>query len=86
MENSSHKDVGEFVNIGTGEDIKIKDLAVLISKIIGYEGEIKHDITKPDGTPKKLLDVSKARNLGWRATIDLEEGIEKVYNWYCSTN
>lgn len=81
-----YKDVGEFVNIGTGVDIKIKNLAILISEIIGYEGEIRHDITRPDGTPKKLLDVSKARDLGWVAKIGLEEGIKMVYNWYCCTN
>ena len=86
MENCGHKDVGEVVNIGTGMDIKIKDLAALISEIIEYPGEIIHDITKPDGTPKKLLDVSRARDLGWVAQIGLEEGIKKVYSWYCSTN
>ena len=86
MENCGHKDVGEFVNIGTGVDIKIKDLAVLTSEIIGYEGKLEHDISKPDGTPKKLLDVSKVKNLGWTAKIGLAEGIKKVYRWYCGTN
>ncbi len=86
MNNCGHKDVGEVVNIGTGMDIKIKDLAALISEIIGYTGKIKHDITKPDGTPKKLLDVSRVKDLGWIAQIGLTEGIKKVYSWYCSTN
>jgi GDP-L-fucose synthase len=69
----------EFVNIGTGEDLTIKDLALLIKKIVGYEGEIKHDTSKPDGTPRKLMDVSKLNALGWKATIPLEEGIRMVY-------
>lgn len=85
MDNCSHRDVGEFVNIGTAADIMIKDLAVMTGKIVGFRGEIRHDITKPDGTPKKLLDVGRARDLGWTAKIDLEEGIRKVYDWYCST-
>jgi GDP-L-fucose synthase len=68
-----------FVNIGVGEDISIKDLATLIKKIVGYEGKIEHDYTKPDGTPRKLMDVSKLTALGWKATTSLEEGITKVY-------
>ncbi|MEM7102986.1 MAG: GDP-L-fucose synthase [Bacteroidota bacterium] len=73
-------DEAELVNIGTGEDIAIKDLALLIKEIVGYEGKIDHDLTKPDGTPRKLLDVSKLDNLGWKAAISLEEGITKVYH------
>ena len=69
----------ELVNIGTGEDIAIKDLAHLIKSIVGYEGRIDHDLTKPDGTPRKLLDVSKLNNLGWKASISLEVGIQSVY-------
>ncbi|NNE27250.1 MAG: GDP-L-fucose synthase [Saprospiraceae bacterium] len=69
----------EFLNIGTGTDVTIKELALLIKKIVGYEGEIVHDLTKPDGTPRKLLDVKKLNGLGWKAKIDLEEGIESVY-------
>lgn len=68
-----------FVNIGTGEDITIKDLTLLIKHIVGYEGEIRHDTTKPDGTPRKLMDVSRLNSLGWKASITLEEGIRKVY-------
>ena len=82
MENYNYKDIGEFVNIGTGEDIKIKDLAKLIKDIIGFDGEIKHDLSKPDGTPRKLLDVSKIRSLGWQAKTSLTNGIKKTYNWY----
>ncbi len=68
-----------FVNIGVGEDISIADLARMIKKIVGYEGELQFDSTKPDGTPRKLMDVSKLHTLGWKATIPLEEGIRKVY-------
>jgi len=71
-----------FVNIGTGIDIKIKDLADLIRDLVGFKGEIKYDLTKPDGTPRKLLDVSKIKQLGWEAKIGLEEGIKRVYEEY----
>jgi len=71
-----------FLNVGTGTDIKIKDLAILIKDIVGFNGEIKHDLTKPDGTPRKLLDVSKIKQLGWEAKIGLEEGIRQVYRRY----
>ncbi len=77
-----------LVNIGTGEDIAIIDLARLIKKIVGYEGEITNDLTKPDGTPRKLMNVSKLNNAGWKAQIALEEGIRNVYEglkdkeWY----
>lgn len=69
-----------LVNIGVGEDISIIDLARLVKKITGFEGEILTDTTKPDGTPRKLMDVSKLVDLGWRSSITLEEGIGKVYN------
>lgn len=68
-----------FVNIGTGEDLTILELANLIKRIVGYDGTIKNDTTKPDGTPRKLLDVSKLKALGWQASIPLEQGIKKVY-------
>jgi len=69
-----------LVNIGVGEDISIIDLARLIKKITGFEGEILTDTTKPDGTPRKLMDVSRLADLGWRSSITLEEGIGKVYH------
>jgi GDP-L-fucose synthase len=72
----------EFVNIGTGEDININSLALLIQKIIGHTGKIKWDKSKPDGTPRKLLDVSKLHSLGWKHSIDLEDGINSTYEWY----
>lgn len=68
-----------FVNIGTGEDLSIKELAEMIKEIVGYSGEIRWDTTKPDGTPRKLMDVSKLHSLGWKASIGLKEGIASVY-------
>ncbi|MEO3404445.1 GDP-L-fucose synthase [Mucilaginibacter sp. CAU 1740] len=73
-----------LVNIGTGEDISIKDLALLIKQIVGYEGEINFDTTKPDGTPRKLMDVSKLHSKGWKHTIELEEGIKLAYGDFIS--
>lgn len=68
-----------FVNVGSGTDISIKDLALLVKKIVGYEGELVFDTSKPDGTPRKLMDVSRINHLGWQHKISLEEGINKVY-------
>jgi GDP-L-fucose synthase len=68
-----------FVNIGTGKDLTIKDLALLIKKVIGFEGTLTFDSSKPDGTPRKLMDVSKLHSLGWKHTVELEEGIELAY-------
>jgi GDP-L-fucose synthase len=68
-----------LINIGTGQDVTIKDLALLIKKIIGFEGELVFDSTKPDGTPRKLMDVSKLHNQGWKHTVNLEEGIKLAY-------
>jgi len=69
-----------LVNIGVGDDISILDLAILVKKIVGFEGEIVTDTTKPDGTPRKLMDVSKLNSFGWKAKTTLEEGIQKVYD------
>lgn len=69
-------------NIGTGEDITIKDLALLIQKTVGHNGGISWDSSKPDGTPRKLMNVSKMSSAGWKAKINLEEGIKDVYQWY----
>ena len=71
-----------LVNVGTGKDLSILDLATKIKDIVGFSGEIKWDTSKPDGTPKKLLDVSKINNLGWRAKTSLSEGIKRTYSWY----
>ena len=79
METYSGRD---FVNIGTGEDIAIGDLALLIKNIVGFEGELTFDTSKPDGTPRKLMDVSRLHRLGWKHRIDLESGIRSVYQQY----
>jgi GDP-L-fucose synthase len=84
MERYGYHEIGEFINIGTGTDIRIKDLAVLIKGIVGYQGEIEYDRSKPDGTPKKLLDVSRIGKLGWKAGTGLDEGIRKTYEFYGS--
>ncbi len=72
------------INIGTGEDLSIKELAELVKKTVGFKGDILWDTTKPDGTPRKLLDVSKLQSLGWKPKTMLEEGVRKAYDWYCS--
>jgi GDP-L-fucose synthase len=72
----------EHVNVGTGTDVSIKELAQLICKVVGYDGKLVFDTSKPDGTPKKLLDVSKINSLGWEAKVSLEDGIRKTYDWY----
>lgn len=75
-------DDSEIVNIGTGEDIEIIELAKMIKEIVGFTGKIKNDLEKPDGTPRKLLDVSKLHGLSWKHKIELREGIEKTYQWF----
>jgi GDP-L-fucose synthase len=82
---NNYSDAG-LVNIGTGEDISISDLAGLIQKVVGYEGAVVYDATKPDGTPRKLMDVSKLTGLGWKFSIPLEKGLELVYKEYQSRN
>lgn len=76
MSNYNGKD---FVNIGTGEDLSIRKLAELIAEVVGFDGDIEWDHTKPDGTPRKLMDVSKLRSAGWRHKVDLQEGIKLAY-------
>ncbi len=71
-----------FLNIGTGSDISIKELAIMIKNVVGYEGELIFDSTKPDGMPKKLLDVSKLSKAGWKYSTELQKGLEKTYQWY----
>jgi len=79
MQNYSKSDI---VNIGTGEDISIKELAEIIKKIVGFEGEIVNDTTKPDGTPRKLLDVSMINKIGWKYKTKLKEGVKETYKWF----
>jgi GDP-L-fucose synthase len=85
MENYSYDEVGEFINIGIGKDISIKELAELIKDITGYKGKIVYDTSKPDGTPRKLLDVTKLHSLGWEDRISLREGIKSVFDEYQKT-
>ena len=73
------------INIGVGKDLSIKELAELIQKVVGFQGAIQWDSSKPDGTPRKLLDVSRVKALGWEPTIKLEDGIASTYKWYEST-
>lgn len=84
IENYDYTDIGEFINIGTGEDITIQELAEIVREIVGFEGEILWDTSKPDGTPRKLLDISRIRKLGWEPKISLQDGVKKTYRWYLS--
>ncbi|NMA72571.1 MAG: GDP-L-fucose synthase [Bacteroidales bacterium] len=94
MENVDFKDTYDatqkeirncHINIGTGEDLSIKDLAKLIIQVVGYEGALKFDATKPDGTYRKLTDVTKLHALGWKHRIDLQEGVCRLYEWYLAS-
>ncbi len=77
-----HYDSPETINVGTGVDVTIRELAELVADVVGWSGEIGQDTSKPDGTPRKLLDVSRITDLGWTARIGLREGIESTYAWY----
>ena len=80
-----HRPDIKLLNVGSGKEILIKDLVMLIKDIVQFKGEIKFDHTKPDGSPRKLMDSSKLQNLGWMANINLEEGLKKTYDWYIKT-
>jgi GDP-L-fucose synthase len=77
-----HYNEAGLVNIGTGVDVTIAELAMEIKEVVGYEGTVVYDHTKPDGTPRKLMDVSKLSNLGWTYKIELKQGLEMVYSSY----
>jgi GDP-L-fucose synthase len=77
-----HYDEPEPINVGVGDDLAIRELAELVAAVVGYDGLLEFDATKPDGTPRKLLDVGKLHGLGWRAEIGLPEGLEGTYRWY----
>lgn len=83
MEKYSFKDIGEFINIGTGTDLTIKELAEKIAMVVGYEGSFEWDKSKPNGTPQKLLDVSRIQALGWKAKTSLDEGLKKTIDRLC---
>ncbi len=77
-----HYDEEEIINVGVGKDISIRELAELVAEIVGFQGEIVYDTTKPDGTPRKLLDISRLTATGWRPKLSFRDGIRQVYNWY----
>jgi GDP-L-fucose synthase len=77
-----HYDAPEPINVGIGSDLSIRELAEMVAEVVGYAGTLEFDASKPDGTPRKLLDVSKLHDLGWRAEIGLREGLEQTYAWY----
>ncbi len=74
-----------FVNLGTGEDVTIRELSQTVQKVVGYEGKLIFDTSRPDGTPRKLEDITRMNNLGWRHSIELEQGIRMTYQWYCES-
>ena len=78
-------DGDQFINVGVGVDVSIRELAELVGRVVGFEGEIVFDTTKPDGTPRKLMDVSRLNALGWRARTALEDGVRATYEWYVET-
>ena len=84
LENKDYSEVGELVNITKGDDIQLKDLFQLVKEIVGFEGEIVYDKTKPNGTPRKMMDATHIKELGWQPKIDLRQGITDFYNWYLS--
>lgn len=75
-------DEPDFINVGTGEEVSIKELALTVKAVVGFDGELVFDTTKPNGTPRKLLDVTRLQSIGWQAQIDLKSGIEKTYAWF----
>ncbi|SEL64424.1 GDP-L-fucose synthase [Blastococcus sp. DSM 46786] len=78
-----HYDEPEPVNIGVGEDLSIREIAELVAEVVGFQGELEFDTSKPDGTPRKLLDVSKIKSFGWEPRITLRDGLKQTYRWYC---
>ena len=84
MENKDADEIGELVNVTDGTDIQLKNLFEIVKDIIGFNGEITYDKTKPNGTPRKLMDATKIKALGWSPKIDLKQGIKDTYDWYCS--
>jgi len=81
-----HYSAGDIVNVGTGEEISIRDVAEIVRRVVGYQGRLVQDTSKPDGMPRKRLDVSRLRALGWQARIPIEEGIRQTYEWYLKSH
>lgn len=82
MQNKDYNEIGEFVNITDGTDILLRDLFEIVKEVVGFEGEIVYDKTKPNGTPRKLMDATRIKSLGWSPKISLQEGIKKIYSYY----
>src|SRR5262249_33266232 len=77
-----HYDRDEHINVGTGEDLTIRELAELVREVVSFPGEIVYDASKPDGAPRKLLDISRLRGIGWKPRISLREGLERTHAWF----
>lgn len=82
MQNKDYKDIGEFVNITKGDDILLRDLFEIVKRIVGFEGVIEYDTSKPNGTPRKMMDATRIKSLGWTPSISLEKGVDDFYKWY----
>ncbi len=82
MQRYNYSDIGELINIGVGKDMKLKEIVAIVRDVVGFKGAMKYDTSKPDGTPRKLLDVTKIHALGWKAKHSFEEGVKKEYEWY----
>lgn len=82
MQNKEYQEIGEHVNITNGDDILLKDLFELVKQTVGFDGEISYDTTKPNGTPRKMMDATKIKSLGWMPKISLNEGVKNFYDWY----
>jgi GDP-L-fucose synthase len=81
----NYYDESDFINIGTGKDSSIRELAEIVANVVGFEEKLRFDTSKPDGTPQKLLDVSRLKSLGWSPRISLKDGIKQAYEW-CMKN
>lgn len=84
MENKDYKDIGEHVNITKGDDIQLKDLFDIVKNVTGFSGRIEYDHSKPNGTPRKMMDATRIKSLGWQPSISLNNGIKQFYDWYCN--
>jgi len=86
MQNKDYKEIGEHVNITKGDDIQLKNLFEIVKQIVGFEGSIEYDTSKPNGTPRKMMDATRIKSLGWEPKISLEKGIADFYKWYLKGN
>ena len=84
MQNKDYHEIGEHVNITKGDDILLKDLFQMVKETVGFKGELSYDTSKPNGTPRKMMDATRIKSLGWEPKIPLEQGVKDFYDWYCS--